>query len=232
MALPTKITNSFVFKYRDALLFMTCCVLVFFLVRKPKQVTIVGTDPLALQQLKQIKDENNKMYAQIAQQLLERAQADKYTDSLAKALRIEKKNIKTVDKIVTKDSIVYVDNNTKPVFAHGNDSTTIVAYSTSFHDAWVDIKAIAGKDTGSIHFTSNDTLTRVETVENHLFKPTEHFVFIGNANPHNEIKQGASFKIQEKKPFLTVGPYIGYDAFSNRFSGGISVQLPIIQIKR
>lgn len=232
MALPTKITNSWVFRYRDAILFMACGILTFFVVRKPKEVVINGTDPLVLQQVKQIKDENNKMYAQIAQQVLEKAAADRYTDSLAKALRIEKKNIKTVDKIVTKDSIVYRDNNTKPIFGTGVNSNIITAYSTEFHDPWVDIVAQAGKDSGKISFQSRDTVTRVETIENHLFKASDHFIFLGNANPHNEIKEGASFTIKEKRPFLTVGPYIGYDPFQKKISAGIGVQLSIIQFKK
>lgn len=230
MNLPVKITNSWVYRYRSAILLMACAILVFFVIRRPRQVIVPTSDPLVLQQVKQIKDENNKLYAKISQQVLDKEAVQAYTDSLAKALKIEKKNIKTVDKIVTRDSIVYKDNNTKPIF--GPDSTTTIAYSTEFHDPWVDIKAVAGKDSGSISFQSRDTVTRVETVENHLFKATDHFVFLGNANPHNEIKEGASFTIQEKRPWLTVGPYIGYDPFQKKISAGISIQLPILQIKK
>lgn len=225
-----KIVASKIYKYRSAILFIGIIFLLYIIIFvKPKTLLIEKENPLQLTELKKIRDENGKLYSQVAQQTVDKVIVDKYIDSLAKALRIEKKNIKTVDKYTTKDSIVYKDSKTKPVvYNHGKDT----AYSTEFHDAWVDIKAVAGKDTGHIIYESRDTTTRVETVETHLFKGTEHFVFLGNTNPHNIIKEGASFSIKEKRAWLVIGPYVGYDFINKSGSAGIAAVIPIFQLKK
>lgn len=230
MNLKAKITSSWIYRYRGAILLMVCVVLTYFVIKSPRTVTaVVSTDnPLTLQKVEQLRDQNDKLYAKISQITLDKISAAKYIDSLAKALKIEKGNIKSVEKIVTRDSVVYRDTKTEPVYK----DSSLVAYVADFQDAWVHIRATVGKDTGGIMFSSKDTLTRVVTQENHLFRPTEHFVFLGNANPHNEITEGASFSIKEKKTWLSIGPYAGYDPFTQKPSVGISVQLPIIQLKR
>lgn len=231
MNLKAKVTDSWVYRYRGAILLMICAILTYFVIRSPRTTTTTVSidNPLTLQKVVQLRDQNDKLYAKISQITLDKISIGKYTDSLSKALRIEKGNIKSVEKIVTRDSIIYRDHNTVAITNKEND---IIAYSAEFQDSWVHIKAVAGKDTGSIFFTSKDTLTRIITEENHWFRPTQHNVFLGNANPHNEVTEGASFSIKEKKLWLTVGPYIGYDPFTQKPSIGIGVQLPILQFKR
>ena len=224
------ISNSFIWKHRDIFLFFLCVFLIYFqLTHRPTTQTVVTDNPLQAQELKKVKDENGKLYAQITQTVLDKAIAEKLNDSLAKALKLKPKYIKGVDRVIAKDSIVYRDRTTKIV--EGEDT----AYKIEFHDPWTDIVAVAGKDTGSIKQVQRDTITRVETEEggNGLFsKPIQHHVFLGNANPHVDINQGASFTVQEKKVWLTLGPYIGYDFIQNKPSVGVSVQIPIFQFKK
>src|ERR1700743_3325449 len=106
MSLLTGLTNSWMYKYRDALLLMACSILIYFVVKKPKTVLIPTDNPVQLQQVQQFRDENGKLYAQISQQVLELSQAKAYNDSLAKALKLKPKYIQGVDIITTKDSIV------------------------------------------------------------------------------------------------------------------------------
>lgn len=233
MNLKTSIANSWIVKYRDLVLLAAIAVLVYFVCSKPKSTSAVPSNPLALKQVDTLRDANNKLYAKLEQQTLQQAAIQQYADSLANALKISKKSIKSVDRIVSKDSIVYIDTATQAVYNPRDTSIhQIVAYSTEFKDAWVDIKAVAGKDTGSIKFTSVDTLTRVLVSESHLFKPTTHFIYLGNTNPHNDVTEGASFQIQEKKPWLVLGPSVQYSPIGNHITVGVSAVYPIFTFKR
>lgn len=231
MNLKAKISNSWVYRYRGAILLIVCAILTYFVIKPPRTIitTITADNPLTLSKVEQLRDQNDKLYAKISQITLDKVSVQKYTDSLSKALKIEKKNIKSVEKIVVRDSTIYITKEITPIV---KDDSEVVAYSALFKDAWVAIRAVVGKDTGSVSFISTDTLTRVLTEERHLFKPTEHFVFLGNTNPYNTITEGASFSIKEKRVFLTIGPYIGYDPFLQKPSIGISAQLPVFQFKR
>jgi len=231
-SLKDKLTNSFVWKHKDAFLLFACVVLLYFQIfNKPKIQTVIGGNPLQEQQLAQLKDENGKMYAVIQQQTLDATAAKVYSDSLAKALKIKPKYIKGVERVIVKDSIVYETMHTLPVIIHDHDT----AWKVEFHDPWSDIVAVAGRNHGYIKQEQRDTVTRVETVEGgaDLFsKPVQHHIFLGNSNPHVGIFEGASFTVQEKKTWLTVGPYIGYDIITRKPSVGISAQIPIFQFKR
>lgn len=226
-----KIINSFVWKHRDALLLFFCVVFICLQIfNKAKIQTIITTDPLQVKQLEKYKDESGKIYAKMEQAVLDKVTAEKYSDSLAKALKIKPKFIKGVDRVIVRDSIIYRTDHSTPVVTSKGDT----AYKVEYHDAWSDIVAVAGKDTGTIKQVQRDTVTRVEIVEggSGIFsKPIRHTIFLGNANPHVDIFEGASFTVQEKKVWLTVGPYIGYDIFHG-VSLGVSAQLPIFQFKR
>lgn len=235
MSLIANINNSWVYKHRGVILVLACLILVYFLIQKPRAVSTTVVDPTALQQVKQVRDENNKLYAQINQQVLDKATVQAYSDSLAKALKVARGSIREVDKIVAKDSIVYVTDTSKPisVLVPGTKDSLVIAYSTEFHDPWVDVTAIAGKDTGRIEFKSRDTVTRVVSEETHWFSPTQYNVFLGNSNPHTEITEGTSFSIKEKRTWLSIGPSVQYNLLPTRgVSIGISAQLPLLQFKR
>lgn len=223
-------------KYSNLILLGTSGVLLWLYIHKSTPPAPIVTNPLALDTVKHLKDENGKLYATITQQQLEYSQIKEFSDSLAKALKIKPKYIKGADKIVTRDSIVY----SEPI----EDSVVVGAINddgernpdtlkkVQFHDAWTDIVATLGEDTGRIEFQSRDTLTRVEVAESSLFGSTKYNVFIGNANPHNEIKEGASFQVKEKRTWLTAGPDLQYNPFTGKINLGISVQIPILQLKK
>lgn len=234
MKLIEKVLSK-IWAYRDIFLLVAVAVLAFlFIYRKPVAIPAIGTNPIVLKPVDSIRDVNNKLYAQIAQQVQEKATAQAYTDSLENALRIAKGSIRTVDKYVTRDSIAYIDTATKAVYITGDTIKSVpVAYSTEFKDSWVDIKAVAGKDTGSISFKDVDTVTRIETTEKSLFGPTKHNIFLGNSNPHNDITEGASFTIKEKVPAVIILPTFQYSPFStgSKFNVGISIGSPKFAIK-
>lgn len=221
-------------KYRDVLLLLAVGVLVYLLVQKPKSSIVQVTNPLQLQQVQQMRDENGKLYAQISQQVLQLTQIQSFSDSLAKALKIKPKYIQGVDRVVTKDSVVYNNVPVEEAIITGEDNDSSIVYTVEKHDPWTDImaKINPSKDTASIEYTSRDTLTRVQVAEAHLFSPTTYTVYMGNANPHNDIKEGASFQIKEKRTWLSVGPSIQYNPFTQKVDVGISVQIPLIQFKK
>lgn len=223
-----------IIKWSPLILLAVVGVLVYLLLhKKPEIVTLASTNPVVLSQLQSYKDNEGKLYAKINQQQLDANTAKVYTDSLEKALKLGKSSIKEVDVSVSKDSIVYVDKNTKPVFATDTTNKIPIAYFVRFKDAWVDIKATAGKDTGLIQFTDVDTLTRVLVDEKHLFRPTTHTIFLGNSNPHNKIDEGSSFVIKEKVPSVIILPTFSYTPFNSRtkFNVGISIGSPKFAIK-
>jgi len=235
MSLLTDITNSWIYKYKDILLILGVGVLVYFLVQKPKGITTQVTNPLQLKQVDSMRDINGKLYAQIAQQVYQLSQIKTYSDSLAKALKLKPKYIQGVDQIAEHDSIIYKEEPiVKDTTSEGGE-----VYTIEDHDAWSDVVATinARQDSASIKYSSRDTLTRVQVVNTHTllgleYAPTTYSILIHNANPHNIIQEGASFQVAEKRTFLTIGPDLQYNPFTNKLNLGISVQYPILQFKK
>lgn len=197
----------------------------FVFIRKPEPPTPLTVDntPL-LQEVGRLKDRNDKMSAVVAQLTVSQAQSRKYADSLAKALKIKPKYIRGVDQIVySKDTVLKADT----VFHSKGDTAFYMGYS----DAWLDIEASSIRGEDEIAFSIRDTLTRTETLKNSLFKPTKREIIVRNANPYVEAQEAYSWTVAEKRPWLTVGPYVGYDIITQKPSLGLSVQFPLIQIK-
>src|SRR6267378_3986375 len=184
-------------------------------------------NPLLLQKVDSFRDANGKLYAQLEERIYTQAQVNHLLDSMAKVLGIKVKNIKGVERIVYQTDTIYKNLPSRPIFIVSNHDT---AYQVERHDGWNDIVATAGPDSGSIVFRSRDTLTRLEISKSPLIGPTKNYIYLTNTNPSNQIREGASFIIKEKQSWLSIGPYIGYDPFSNRLSIGIGAQFPIINL--
>lgn len=212
------------------ILIIAVCILGYLLEqRKGGDGTDIIPNPVAMHTLDTMRDANNKLYSQLAQETYNRLQVQAYADSLAKALRVKPQYIQGEDQIVIKDSVIYKSVPSEPIYLERGKDT---AYQVEVHDPWVDVVAIAGKDTGSISLKERDTLSRIEVVETPLIGKTKTTIFMGNSNPHDEVLQGASFSIKQKEVFLTIGPGIQYNPFTRKVNVGLSAQLPILKFKR
>lgn len=186
-------------------------------------------DPLKLEEVKQIRDQNGKLEAQLEQKVYTQVQVTHLLDSVAKVLKVKVKTIRGVERIVLKTDTIYRNLPTRPIFVVGKADT---AYQVERHDGWNDIIATAGRDSGSIIFRSRDTISRVEIFKQPLFGSPTHYVYITNSNPYVKTTEGTSFIIKEKQPWLCIGPYGGYDPFLKQGSIGVGVMFPIITLKR
>jgi hypothetical protein len=190
----------------------------------------VVDNPLLLQQIKEMHDINNKLYAQVKVQVLDLQQVKKYNDSLAKALKLKPKYIKGATIFVVKDSIVYRD--TGRIVVINGDSV----HKVSHHDQWVDIDAYAypkGKfNLDRIEYKSRDSLWLIRTTRTPLFGRPIDNLLIRSSNPNNTIVQGASYQVREKVPWLTVIAGGGYNPFGNKVVVGVFAGVPIFSLKR
>lgn len=222
--------GTFLKKYYVGILIMIIAILVYFLIQKPKVIVAAPVSLDSLQVVKQLRDQNNRLYNQISQTVIERAQIKKLADSLANALKIKSSDIITIDRFISKTDTVF---KTGFISVYRDSSDKCPEYYITEHkDAWITLRAVGGKDTSSIAMTSVDTLTRIETVHNPIIGATKRSIIIGNANPYNTISEGNSFTIREKRAFLSIGPSVGYNPFTRKIDVGISIQLPILQLKR
>lgn len=215
-------------KYKNwaIIILVITIVLLTCLRKRPVEPAIPDNTPI-LQRVDQIKDENDKLYAQVQQKVLENAIARKFADSLAKALRVKPKFVRGVDQYVYSVDTVFT---VTPVVTYQNKDT---AFTVRKKDLWVDIEAnVRTRGQSTLRFSSKDTLTRTEIVKTPLFGATTRYITIRNANPYNVVEKGYSWTVKEKRAWLTVGPYIGYDVLNMRPSIGVSVQLPLIQLKK
>lgn len=183
-----------------------------------------------LEAIKVKKDENGKLWAELRARVVSEAEARARADSMAKALGIKPKYIKGQDMYVYSFDTVYKNIPTTRVITKYKDT----AYQVERHDAWNDIVAVAGKNTGSIQHSSRDTLWRVETVKSPLIGKTTRTTLIRNANPSNKIVEGFSYSVKEKDVWLAIGPSAGVTFDGKGFKPyiGIGVTIPIIKFRR
>lgn len=221
-------TLSFIKKYKDHFLIgviFILLLLVIFLYRKP--VIVPSEDITVFKQVEQMRDANNKLYAIIEQKTIDEKNKDKIVDSLSKALKIKPKFIQGEIKYSTQVDTQFI---TKSVYIPIRLGDT--AYKVDKHDAWVDIEALAGPDTGWIRFSHRDTVTHVEVVKTHLFRSTERSIMINNSSPYSKITHGYSWTIQEKKPWLTVGVGGALIPVKPYIMPAVTVSKPIITFYR
>lgn len=224
------VTKTFFSKYFTVLLVMALTVCIYLLLqRRPSSSTVQVENPVTLHTLDTIRDSNNRLWSLVTQTVYDKAQVQRYADSLAKVLKTKPQYIQGEDVVLIKDSVVYRSVPSEPIYITKTKDT---AYKVEVHDPWTDIVAVAGKDSGSIAFKQRDTLSSVTIQESHLIGKTKTTIFMGNSNPHDEILQGASFSIKQKEVFLSVGPDIQYNPFTQKVNIGLSVQLPILKFKR
>lgn len=220
--------ESYLSAHTKTFLIIICAILFTYVIcRKPRTIYKNTRDPAELKTLEQYKDANGKLYTKLQQQEVEKAAYKEHIDSLAKLLKIKPKQIKGEEVLTIVTDTEFIRLPAKVVVIAKD-----TMYRVEKHDAWVDIVATAGKSDGSITLKVKDTFTRLETIKTSWFKPTVRNIYILNKNPYSRASQGSSFSIKEKQTWLTVGPYIGYDPFSRRLSGGVSIQLPVIKLKR
>lgn len=219
-------------RYKVVILCILCLILFFFLIRKrDPEIRVITKDNLdLLKKVEYLEDKNKNLWAEVKQIVVSKEEADIRNDSLAKALKIKPKFIKGQDIYVFKHDTTFITTSTTVI--RGKDT----AYKVEKHDPYVDIVAVAGRDSGSINYSSRDTLTAIHVVKNPLIGRTTRTTYINNKSPYNRIVEGASFTTKEKKVWLSIGPsaHLNYNPFTQRVSGGIgiSIQKPIIQFKR
>lgn len=218
-------------KYKNWVLFILFCLLIGIIVfRKPHPTPIIPVDTTNItQQAEILKDKNDKLSAVITQYVVDQATQKKFSDSLAKALRLKPKQIVGVGQSYYKHDTIFTDTGrTKFVILNGDTSFVI-----EHHDNWIDLVANARKNGGgTISLSSRDTLTRTEVVKNPLFGKTIREIIIRNSSPYNKLNSGYDWTVKEKRAWLTVGPYIGIDVITLKPSFGVSAQLPLIQLKK
>lgn len=87
-----------------------------------------------------------------------------------------------------------------------------------------------------VHLTP-DTVTIVNGIKTHWFRPNEYNVHINHTNELFNDTLGSSYTFKESKPWLVIGPSIGVGVkYDNKFSVyptiGITATIPLISIKR
>lgn len=196
--------------------------------KRPPVIPAIDDRPV-LAKVDLLKDENDKLYAKIAELSISNSLARAYSDSLGKALKIKPKFIKGVSQQTTIHDTIFVDSSVHVTQPTPQDSS----WSISKKDEWINIEAKRlPNGHGTIRFSSRDTLTRVEVVKKSLFKRTERYEIIRNASPYNQLDKAYNWKTKETKTWLVVGPSVGYDPINNKVIYGVTATLPILQFKR
>lgn len=219
-------------KYRDVLYFIVIVILaylVFFYAKREKVIQITETNNKALYDsaLKVIRARDTRIYTEIQQRRLSESEYLQRIDSLAYLLKIKPKFVKGEDSYTYRKDTFFFP---KPIAVYIDRD--VAGYSVRKKDNYVDIYAVAGKDTGYISYTSIDTLTRLETSKTNIFGKTTSTVIIRNANPYNRIQSGYSYIQKPKRAWLTIGPSVQVNPFTKKMDIGVSLQWPIIQFKK
>jgi len=202
--------------------------------RKKDPIFITKNNEDLIQKVKYYEDKNGKLVAQLEQKSISEDEAKKRVAELALLLKVKPKNIKDVDKYISKTEVKFVE---KPVYVPivlDNDSNKVKEgyYVVEKKDDYINVRAVAGPDTGSISISSVDTLTRVVTRKNKLFKPDEYDVLLTNASPYNKIESGYSFTIKERPVLFDVSLQAGYNPFTRKPYVGIGISKSIFKIKK
>ena len=241
MNLQNLVTSSknvvnYIWTHREAVMIVIIAILLFFLLHhKPNPEQVIVKDPLTLDSLKQQRDINGKLYAVIAQKIVDERNQGHLIDSMAKALKIKPTTIQgaTVVKIVV--DTFWRDTGRVKLVLVGGDTAHIVQK----HDSWVDIQAYAflnpakfGLD--KIEFKYRDSLYFIETKKTHLFSPTEYDLIVRSASPYAKTVEGASYKVREKQPWLVLSAGVYYNPFATTWKFGPSLNLgyPILSLKK
>lgn len=171
-------------------------------------------------------DRNNLLYTEVKTIRVENTMYVNLVDSLAKALKLKPKFINGEDRYIFKTDTFFRE--VPNVVYLGKDTV----YNVRKLDNHIDVNAYAGKDFGLITVKSQDTLIRIETSKTNIWGKTTDNVLLRNTNPYNKIYAGYSYSKVQKRTYLTLGPAIIYDPFRNQFSLGVSLQYPLIQLKK
>lgn len=198
---------------------------VFFItkVRYPKINTVIKEVPYQVP-VKIYSDSSGYLHSVISSLEMERNSYKSTLDSLAQVLKVKSKDISSVSNITTETNL---DVSGEPIIQ--KDSSV---YTFSKKDNYLSLSGEVSPSRYNIHLSLVDTITTISYRKNHLFKADETFLDISNSNPYVKVNKGRSVIIKERKPFATIGPYLGYEIFPKQhLSFGISVQKPIFYIR-
>lgn len=196
----------------------------FFNKPTPPSLPIVDNSPL-LEEVRRLKGENDQKTALVTQHSIEKAIARRLADSLAKALKTKPKYIMGVDKVIyQKDTVINVDT----VFISKGDT----AFYMKHTDPWISLVASSIRGRAQFSLSTYDTLNRTEIVKTPLFRRTTREIAVRNSSPYNKAQKAYSWVTKDPKTWLSIGPYVGYDILTQKPSAGISVQYPLMQIRK
>lgn len=202
-----------------------------FLFKKGPKIKIIEKDNTSLiEELNQYKDLNGNLVSKITQLEFSKKEVESRVDSIAKELKLSKGKIITVDHYHTSVDTQFYP---KPIPVYKDKDTL---YKVTQKDEWLLVEAVAGKDTGYIHLQLTDELDRIEEYKPGflgLFPKTN--IYLRSKSPYINYSKGYSFTVKEKTTFLTIGPSIQYNLvgpYKNKTSVGVSIQIPLIKIKK
>lgn len=213
------------------LLVGTVAILAYLLLTVEPDIKVVQKDNSDLiAEVKRYKDKEGDYVAKIKQHELSKEETEKRADSLARLLKIKPKTVQGVDQYFYKTDTVFKNVSTTVYVDKDGDT----AYKVEKHDPWIDITAIAYRDStkSTIDYKSRDTLTRVETKTNPLFGKSKTDVVIKNSNPYNVLQSGYSFSLKHNDPWLVIGPSIGYSIINKGVSVGVTATVPILKLRK
>lgn len=192
-------------------------------------------------QVTSYKDENGKLHGKVE---VLTGDKDAYTalyqhslDSIAKVIGVKPKNITGVIQTGIKDSghINTKKVDTVQVYVKGKDGKvdTVEAYDISYNDTWISFKANLNSGNFTADYTIRDSLTYTEYFKRKGFLglgKKVNYLDVTATNPNISFTSMKSIVLTNEKPNrLSIGPYIGYDVFSRRISGGISIQYALFR---
>lgn len=166
-----------------------------------------------------IKDEK---YAKTLEQTI--SVKDRMIDSMARAIHVKSKQIKTVDRVVVKVDTLIKE---KIVYKKYTDSSLF-----SYQDRYVSLFAV-GKDTGS-HFDfrlTPDTLDITKVSHTPLFGKSYTNGYIHHSNPYFNSPAAASFLVEQPRVLFDIGVSGGYDLINHKPYLGIGIQPNFARIR-
>ena len=161
-------------------------------------------------------------YAVVNQE--EISKRDHIIDSLSKALKVKPKQIKGVDRIVTRIDTVLVDG---VITEESSDSIVITK-----EDAHVFIQAVKRKsDSAYINFRlTPDTMDIVSVHKDPLFGRGYTKLMIHHTNKYFETTHGSSYRVQDRKVLFNITGSAGYNFINKQVYIGVGITPEFLRI--
>ena len=174
-------------------------------------------------------DKKGNQYVEIKEELFTKAQVKHISDSLIKVYKVSKIDgvVKQVQHIDTfsREILVFIDTGTHEIRAVDSNRYIINVF-----------KGNTKTNTGQFHLTlTPDTLSYIDAVKTHFFKPNEHNIIISHSSPYIKTTNASAYKYKEPKVQFCIGPSAGvqYSPIDGKFHGylGLGITLNLISIK-